>query len=83
MLHLLCFKHRCLTITSGCWSFRMLALLSEESVSSDGLQVLVKLRCRVWVKKTGAEYWGQIQRWEEIMQMLSKRNCGALGSDSF
>lgn len=52
----------------------MVALLREENISSDGLQVLGKLRCRVWVKKTEAEYWGQIQRCEEVMQMLSKRN---------
>ena len=61
----------------------MLALLREENISSGGLQVLGKLRCRVWVKKTEAEYWGQIQRWEEITQMLSERNCGALGCESF
>lgn len=62
---------------------RMLALLREENISSDGLQVVGKVRCRVWVKKTEAECWGQIQRWEEILQMLRRRNCGALGSESF
>lgn len=61
----------------------MLALLREENIPSGGLQALGKLRCRVWVKKIEAECcWVQKQRWEEIMQIPSKGNCGVLGSES-
>lgn len=59
-----------------------MTLWREENISSDGFQGLGRWKCRVCVEKSGAEYWGQIQRWEEIMQMLRKRICGALGSES-